>query len=83
MLPATPVSSLDDMLAAFPDGVHPVSGDYKVIPSPVRMSRTAPTVRRPAPLPGEHNDEVLQELGMAREDIERLRAEGVLRGRRR
>lgn len=82
-IPATAVTSLDDIVDALPDGVHPVAGDYKVIPPPVRMSRTAPTVRRPAPLPGEHNDEVLRELGMSTEDIDRLRAEGVLRDRRR
>jgi crotonobetainyl-CoA:carnitine CoA-transferase CaiB-like acyl-CoA transferase len=39
---------------------------------PFRPSATAPTIRRPAPLLGEHTGEVLSELGLSRAEIDRL-----------
>jgi crotonobetainyl-CoA:carnitine CoA-transferase CaiB-like acyl-CoA transferase len=38
---------------------HPLQPALKLVASPIKMSRTPPTVRRPPPLLGEHNDEVL------------------------
>jgi len=38
-------------------------------------------VRRPAPLPGEHNEEVLAELGLTAAEISRLEHEGAVRSR--
>jgi crotonobetainyl-CoA:carnitine CoA-transferase CaiB-like acyl-CoA transferase len=35
--------------------------------------------RRPAPLPGQHNEEVLLELGYSSEQVEELAERGVLR----
>lgn len=46
-------------------------------PAP-RLSRTPGAVRRPAPRPGEHTDEVLAELGRAADDVARLRERGVV-----
>jgi len=34
---------------------------------------------RPAPLPGEHNHEILNEVGYSDQDIDDLRTRGVLR----
>ena len=46
---------------------------------PVRMSETPGTVRSPAPLLGEHTDQVLRErLGLSDEEIERLQRAGVV-----
>jgi alpha-methylacyl-CoA racemase len=42
-------------------------------PAP-RFSRTRPEVARPSPIPGEHNDEALQEWGFSADDIAALRA---------
>ncbi len=39
--------------------VHPVEGEVPVLASPLRLSATPPTIRRPPPLLGEHTDEVL------------------------
>ena len=39
---------------------HPVEGALPLLASPLRLSGTPPTVRRPPPLLGEHTDEVLQ-----------------------
>ena len=47
---------------------------------PVRLSDTPGSVRTPAPLLGEHTDEVLRSrLNLPDEDINRLRRAGVIR----
>jgi len=76
-IPAAPAASLDEVIAALPDAEHP-SGTYKHIPSPARFSATPATHRRPAPLPGEHNREVLAEAGLTDAEIAALEESGVL-----
>ena len=80
-IPASPVATLDELVSALPEADHPVAGRYRVIPPPVRFGRTPASVRRPAPLPGEHNQEVLAELGLTAAEISRLRHEGAVRSR--
>ena len=43
------------------------------------MRGALPPVARPAPLVGEHTAEVLDELGLGRDEVERLAASGVVR----
>ena len=46
---------------------------------PYRLSETPWAIRQRAPLPGEHNIDVLVDgLGMTRQDVERLQAQGVV-----
>ncbi len=78
-IPVAEVADLDALVDALPEGEHPVAGPYGSIPAPVRFSRTPATVRRHAPLIGEHNREVLAEVGVPEEEIDRLEATGVLR----
>jgi crotonobetainyl-CoA:carnitine CoA-transferase CaiB-like acyl-CoA transferase len=67
---------------ALVESTHPVAGTIRVVGPPVRMSETPGSVRTPAPLLGEHTDEVLRErLGMNDAEIARLREAGAL-GRR-
>ena len=80
-IPATPMADLDELVAALPDAEHPVAGPYKSVPSPVRFSRSATSVRRPAPLTGEHNREVLREVGLDDAAIDALEASGALRSK--
>ena len=75
------MATLDELVGALPVADHPVAGRYRVIPPPVRFGRTPASVRRPAPLPGEHNAEVLTELGLTAAEIAQLQDEGVLRSR--
>lgn len=78
-IPSSAVRTVDDLVADLPMAEHPVVGSYRQIPSPVRFSRTPASVRRQAPLIGEHGREVLTELGMSAEEIDALEASGVLR----
>jgi len=64
------------------ESTHPVAGSIRMTGPPVRMSDTPGTVRTPAPLLGEHTEEVLRErLGMTAEEIARLQKAGIIRAR--
>jgi crotonobetainyl-CoA:carnitine CoA-transferase CaiB-like acyl-CoA transferase len=53
---------------------HPVAGTVKIVGVPVKLSETPGRVRTPAPLLGQHTDEVLREyLGMSAAEIAALR----------
>ena len=60
---------------------QPGLGPTRMLGFPARASATPATVRRPAPRVGEHTDEVLQELGLATEEIARLATAGVIERR--
>jgi crotonobetainyl-CoA:carnitine CoA-transferase CaiB-like acyl-CoA transferase len=47
-------------------------------PTPIELSETPGTYRRPAPLLGEHTDQILGTLGYSANDIAALRTEGVV-----
>src|SRR5216683_705135 len=47
-------------------------------PTPIELSETPGTYRRPAPLLGEHTDEILESLGYGAAAIAALRAERVI-----
>ena len=57
---------------------QPGAGKVKMLTFPGRASGTPPRIDRPAPLLGQHTAEVLGELGLAREEIDRLAAAGVI-----
>jgi len=77
-IPASAVADLDDLVDALPNAIHPLVGDYKVVPPPVRFSRTPAEVRRSAPLPGQHNHEVLRDVGLSDQEIGDLEQAGIL-----
>jgi formyl-CoA transferase len=76
-VPAASVARLDDMVDALPEAEHPHTGTYKVIPPAVRFSASPQKVRRPAPLIGEHTEEVLAEAGYDADRIAGLLGAGA------
>ena len=57
---------------------HPVMGDMQAVRNPVLMREGSPTIRRHAPMLGEHSREILSGLGKSDEDIQSLAAKGVV-----
>ena len=57
---------------------HPTHGDFKMPAWPVRVDGKPPRLRA-SPVLGQHTGEVLASwLGMSANDVEKLRAEGVV-----
>ena len=86
-MPAAPLHSTQDVLddphvqamgylrrVPFPGA----SRDVPIIETPFRMSATPGTIRRRAPLLGEHTDEVLGEIGYDPAQIAELRINGIV-----
>ena len=58
---------------------HPVAGKVRLVNVPVKLSATPGSVREPAPLLGQHTDEILQTyLQMSQTEIAELRRAGVV-----
>jgi crotonobetainyl-CoA:carnitine CoA-transferase CaiB-like acyl-CoA transferase len=85
-VPATPVNTVDQVMDD-PQTLaremvewieHPRLGRIPLVGLPVKFSRVRPGVRRPAPLWGEHTDEVLGETGYAADEIASLRERKVV-----
>jgi len=55
-----------------------LAGTVPLAPTPIELSETPGTYRRPAPLLGEHTDEILASLGYNSDEIAALRAEKVV-----
>src|SRR5262249_53017460 len=56
---------------------HPRAGKVRMVGAPVRLSETPGSVRTPAPMLGEHTEQVLKELlGLDGGEIARLRSAG-------
>jgi CoA:oxalate CoA-transferase len=86
-VPAAPVNNVAEMVAdpqvrareMFVERDHPVYGPLTTTGTPLKLSETPGRVRWLAPMPGEHNEEILVGLlGHSREDLARWRAEGVI-----
>jgi crotonobetainyl-CoA:carnitine CoA-transferase CaiB-like acyl-CoA transferase len=82
----TPVRDYGDLVAdgdleatgRIVDMDHPL-GKVRALAFPADLRGSPATVRRPAPLLGEHTGEVLREIGYTEEEIEALRHRGVIR----
>jgi crotonobetainyl-CoA:carnitine CoA-transferase CaiB-like acyl-CoA transferase len=57
---------------------QPGAGKVKMLAFPGQASGTPPRIDRPAPLLGQHTAEVLREMGLSPEEIDRLAAAGVI-----
>lgn len=56
---------------------HPRAGTVKVIAPAVRHSQTPATIRRPAPLIGQHTREILREFGYSEDQISGWLSSGI------
>ena len=56
---------------------HPNIPDLRFPGSPLNLTETPPTIRRAPPLLGQHNEEILNELGYSSESIDSLRDRGL------
>ena len=85
-VPCGPVYRMDEVfadpqvehLAMTHPVTHPVLGGLDLVRNAVRMTDAPPTVRAPSPDVGDHTDEVLDELGYLPEEVDQLRADGVI-----
>jgi crotonobetainyl-CoA:carnitine CoA-transferase CaiB-like acyl-CoA transferase len=86
-VPLAPVSTMADLLASehlksrgfFAVLDHPQAGRVTAPGAPYRFSVTPWEIRRPAPLLGQHNEEVLvRQLGISQAALATLRADGVV-----
>jgi crotonobetainyl-CoA:carnitine CoA-transferase CaiB-like acyl-CoA transferase len=85
-VPVGPINALDEVFAdpvvrhlgLVAEVDHPRAGRVRAPGIPVRLSGTPPSVRRHPPELGEHTDEVLRELGYAKEEIAALRRDGAV-----
>jgi crotonobetainyl-CoA:carnitine CoA-transferase CaiB-like acyl-CoA transferase len=84
-----PIGAVRDLAAAFNDPQvaaldlvqtiqHPTAGAVKVVGPPYRFSKTPGSIRRYPPRLGEHNNDLLTELGFDDAQIAAFRASGVI-----
>ncbi|MEU3657415.1 CoA transferase [Streptomyces sp. NPDC032161] len=57
---------------------HPTEGTVTTPGFPFRMAASPQTVERPAPVNGQHTREVLNELGLSEDAVDRLAKDGVV-----
>ncbi len=85
-VPSAPINSIAD-LAAHPhthargivaDYIHPQLGALKAVVQPVQFDRRVRKAGAPPPALGEHNTEILLQLGMSNNAIEELLQSGAL-----
>jgi len=85
-VPAGPVLNVAEMHAdpqtlareMVVETTHPVAGPVKTIGLPVKFSETPGSVRRPAPLFGQHTREVLREHGFSDAEVDQMAAQAAI-----
>ncbi len=85
-IPNAPINSIEEVFddpqvkhMGIPKQIdHPKMGQSNLIGSPINLSDTPAQFFRPAPLLGEHTEEILARLGYGSEAIKELRTSGVV-----
>jgi crotonobetainyl-CoA:carnitine CoA-transferase CaiB-like acyl-CoA transferase len=76
-VPCGPVYRMDEVFAD-PQVEHLAMSALGILRNPVTMTDGPPTVRAPSPSPGADTDAVLSALGLTADEIDDLRARGVV-----
>lgn len=86
-IPCGPVNSIDQVAVdeqvnsrnMFVEVNHPQAGNFKIVNSPIKLSRTPLVVNKACPDLGEHTEEILTGLlGLSKVEITDLRQKGVI-----
>ncbi len=86
-VPIAPANNAEDLLnnphlkarEFFIDIEHPVIGTAQYPGAPYRLSKTPWRIKRPAPLLGEHNEEIYcKRLGYTKQDLVKMKETGVI-----
>lgn len=87
-VPAAPINTIDKVVndphiagarEMFIEIDHPKAGRMKIAGTHIKMSDTKPCVRTPAPLLGQHNDEVYRDLlGLSADEIAALKEQEII-----
>ena len=85
-VPCGPINDLEDVFSdpqllsreMLVEMVHPTLGKIKQTGLPLKFSRTPGGLDRPPPLLGEHNQEILNEIGFSATEIEELKTQDVI-----
>jgi crotonobetainyl-CoA:carnitine CoA-transferase CaiB-like acyl-CoA transferase len=86
-IPAGPVNTIAEATeleqvehrGTFVDVEHPRYGSVTITDSPLELSKTDPEVRHHAPLLGQHNRDILGELGYSETEIDELEEREVIK----
>lgn len=68
-IPSTKVFTIQDLVDELPIAQHPEAGQYRVISAMANFSATPTSLRRPAPLIGQHTSEITEELHIVTPEI--------------
>ena len=85
-VPCTSVNSIDKVVKdeqvtareMIVEMEHPTAGTIRMAGLPIKLSANPGSIRRHAPLLGEHTAEVLREIGLAEERIQALLGKGII-----
>ena len=58
--------------------VHPKVGRMRMVGIPIKLSESPGEIRLPPPMLGEHTGEILLDLGYSADEVQQMRAEGVV-----
>jgi len=87
-IPAAPINNIEQVVndphiagarEMFVEVDHPKAGKMKITGSHIKLSDTKPCIKAPAPLLGQHNEEVYKDfLGLSADEIAAMKKDGLL-----
>ena len=87
-IPAAPINNIEQVVndphiagarEMFVEVDHPKAGKMKITGSHIKLSDTKPCIKTPAPLLGQHNEEVYKDfLGLSADEIATMKKDGLL-----